>query len=149
MGEGPSGGDEVGAVGGGAGGVEGGPVGAVGGDLEDGFGGGADFEPVPEAEDEVGGAGGVDGEGGVLGGGETLGGSRCCPCQGTTLRGLLLNAYAFGKVAQIAGIAAIVSFVGGGILLVLSILGFVHVQAGRTRDTAVSATSEQRQANAA
>ncbi len=69
--------------------------------------------------------------------------------QGTTLRGLLLNAYAFGKVAQIAGIAAIVSFVGGGILLVLSILGFVHGrQVGRATQT-VSATSEQRQANAA
>ena len=32
--------------------------------------------------------------------------------QGTTLRGLLLNAYAFGTVATIAGIGAIVSFVG-------------------------------------
>jgi hypothetical protein len=46
--------------------------------------------------------------------------------QGTTLRGLLLNAYAFGTVATIAGLAAIVSFVGGGILLVLSLLGFAH-----------------------
>ncbi|MGD0997673.1 MAG: hypothetical protein ABR941_05075, partial [Thermoleophilia bacterium] len=32
--------------------------------------------------------------------------------QGTTLRGLLLNAYAFGTVATIDGIGAIVSFVG-------------------------------------
>jgi hypothetical protein len=49
--------------------------------------------------------------------------------QGTTLRGLLLNAYAFGKVAQIAGIAAIACFVTGGILAILAVLGFVH--AGR------------------
>ena len=79
----------------------------------------------------------------------TLKGQAQTLFQGTTLRGLLLNAYAFGKVAQIAGIAAIVSFVGGGILLVLSILGFVHGRGiGRATQT-VSATSEQRQANAA
>jgi hypothetical protein len=46
--------------------------------------------------------------------------------QGTTLRGLLLNAYAFGTVGKMAGIAAIVAFVGGGVILVLSILGFAH-----------------------
>lgn len=46
--------------------------------------------------------------------------------QGTTLRGLLLNAYAFGTVGTIAGITAIVSFVGAGMLLVLSALGFLH-----------------------
>ena len=57
--------------------------------------------------------------------------------QGTTLRGLLLNAYAFGTVATIVGIAAIVSFVGAAILLVLSGLGFIH---GR-RVTAANATS--------
>ena len=37
--------------------------------------------------------------------------------RGTTLRGLLLNAYAFSKVAQIAGAAGVVSFVGTGVLL--------------------------------
>jgi len=63
--------------------------------------------------------------------------------QGTTLRGLLLNAYAFGKVAQIAGIAAIVSFVGAAILLVLSILGFVHArQVGRSVQTQAVAGQE-------
>ncbi len=56
----------------------------------------------------------------------TLQGQKTTLFQGTTLRGLLLNAFAFGKVAQIAGIGAIVSFVGAAILLVLSILGFVH-----------------------
>lgn len=46
--------------------------------------------------------------------------------KGETLRGLLLNAYAWGKTATIMGIAAVVSFAGGGILLVLSGLGFAH-----------------------
>jgi hypothetical protein len=46
--------------------------------------------------------------------------------QGTTLRGLLLNAYAFWQMGQIALIAAIVSFVAGGITLILSVLGFWH-----------------------
>jgi hypothetical protein len=46
--------------------------------------------------------------------------------KGTTLRGLLLNAYAFWQVGVIAMWGAIVSFIGGGLLLILSILGFVH-----------------------
>ncbi len=53
--------------------------------------------------------------------------------RGTTLRGLLLNAYAFGTVATIAGIGAIVSFVGAAILLVLSVLGLRPRLAGRPR----------------
>ena len=48
--------------------------------------------------------------------------------QGTTLRGMLLNAYAFGTIATIAGIGAIVSFVGAAILLVLAGLGFAHAR---------------------
>jgi hypothetical protein len=63
--------------------------------------------------------------------------------KGTTLRGLLLNAYAFGTMGTIAGIGAIVSFVGAAILLVLSALGFVH--AGRVgRAVEVSAATEER-----
>lgn len=46
--------------------------------------------------------------------------------KGTTLRGLLLNAYAFGTIATIAGWAAVAAFVGAGLLLILSILGFLH-----------------------
>jgi hypothetical protein len=46
--------------------------------------------------------------------------------KGETLRGLLLNAYAFGKMATIAGIAAIVSFIGAGIMLLLAGLGLWH-----------------------
>jgi hypothetical protein len=48
--------------------------------------------------------------------------------QGTTLRGLLLNAYAFWQIGQIALIASIISFVAGGILLILSGLGFWHLR---------------------
>lgn len=46
--------------------------------------------------------------------------------KGETLRGLLLNAYAFGTMATIAGIAAIVSFVAAGGLILLSLLGLWH-----------------------
>ena len=48
--------------------------------------------------------------------------------KGTTLRGLLLNAYAFWQIGQIALIAAIVAFVAGAILLILSGLGFWHLR---------------------
>src|SRR5215469_1004126 len=48
--------------------------------------------------------------------------------KGTTLRGLLLNAYAFWQIGQLALIAAIVAFVAGAILLILSGLGFWHLR---------------------
>ena len=48
--------------------------------------------------------------------------------QGETLRGLLLNAYAFGTIGTIAGIAAVVAFAAGGVLLVLSALGLYHAR---------------------
>jgi len=48
--------------------------------------------------------------------------------KGTTLRGLLLNAYAFWQIGQIALYAAIAAFAGGLIFLVLSILGFLHMR---------------------
>jgi cytochrome oxidase assembly protein ShyY1 len=47
---------------------------------------------------------------------------------GETLRGMLLNAYAFWKLGQIAAIASIVSFVGAGVMLLLSALGFWHLR---------------------
>jgi hypothetical protein len=50
--------------------------------------------------------------------------------QGETLRGLLLNAYAFDTVATIALYAAIAAYIGAAILLVLTILGFVHLRRG-------------------
>ena len=47
---------------------------------------------------------------------------------GNTLRGLLLNAYAFDTMGKIAGIAAIASFSGAGLLLVLVGAGAVHAR---------------------
>jgi hypothetical protein len=46
--------------------------------------------------------------------------------QGTTLRGLLLEAYAFGTFGQIALVAAIASFILAGIMLVLTLFGLLH-----------------------
>jgi len=54
--------------------------------------------------------------------------------KGETLRGLLLNGYAFWKMGQFALMAAIVAFVGAGLLLLLSALGFLHLR--RTDATA-------------
>jgi hypothetical protein len=48
--------------------------------------------------------------------------------RGETLRGLLLNAYAFWKVGQIALVASIVSFVLAGVMLILTILGALHLR---------------------
>jgi hypothetical protein len=51
--------------------------------------------------------------------------------KGETLRGLLLNAYAFGTMATIALIAAIAAFVAAGLMLVLSALGVLHIRRNR------------------
>ena len=48
--------------------------------------------------------------------------------QGTTLRGLLLEAYAFWTMGQIALWAAVVSFVLAGVMLVLTVLGALHLR---------------------
>jgi hypothetical protein len=48
--------------------------------------------------------------------------------RGTTLRGLLLEAYAFWKMGQIALFAAIASFILAGLMLLLTILGFLHLR---------------------
>ncbi len=48
--------------------------------------------------------------------------------RGETLRGLLLNAYAFWKIGQIALIAAIASLVLAAVMLVLTVLGFWHLR---------------------
>lgn len=54
--------------------------------------------------------------------------------RGETLRGLLLNAYAFGKMGTLAMYAAVVAFAGAGALLVLSRLGFGHLRRARPED---------------
>jgi hypothetical protein len=48
--------------------------------------------------------------------------------RGTTLRGMLLNAYAFWKMGQIALWGAIAALAGAGLLLILSVLGLVHLR---------------------
>lgn len=48
--------------------------------------------------------------------------------QGTTLRSMLLEAYGFWKIGQIALIAAWAAFIGAALMLILSILGFVHLR---------------------
>jgi len=62
--------------------------------------------------------------------------------RGETLRGLLLDAYAFATIGQIAGIAAIVAFVSAALLLALSALGFVHARR-ITPDTEVLVVHER------
>ncbi|GAA2020054.1 hypothetical protein GCM10009740_05420 [Terrabacter terrae] len=47
---------------------------------------------------------------------------------GNTLRGLLLNAYAFGTMGTIALYAAIGAFVAAGVFLVLGLLGLRHAK---------------------
>ncbi|HEY0167263.1 MAG TPA: hypothetical protein VGB75_09485 [Jatrophihabitans sp.] len=46
--------------------------------------------------------------------------------RGETLRGLLLNAYAFDTMAMIAGIAAIAAYLAGAVMLLLGLLGLRH-----------------------
>ena len=46
--------------------------------------------------------------------------------RGTTLRSMLLEAYGFWQFGQIALYAAIASFIGAGLMLILSIIGLFH-----------------------
>jgi len=48
--------------------------------------------------------------------------------RGTTLRSMLLEAYGFWQLGQIALIAAIASFIAAGLMLILSVFGFVHLR---------------------
>ena len=47
--------------------------------------------------------------------------------QGETLRGLLLNAYAFWTVGYIAELAALACFAAAALMAILTLLGFWHV----------------------
>lgn len=47
---------------------------------------------------------------------------------GNTLRGMLLEAYAFGTLGVIAGYGAIAALVGGLLMLVLTIAGVIHLR---------------------
>lgn len=57
-----------------------------------------------------------------------LGAQRQTLFMGETLRGLLLNAYAFSVFGQIAMIGAWVSFIAAALLLVLGLLGLNHAR---------------------
>ena len=46
--------------------------------------------------------------------------------RGETLRGLLLNAYAFDTMATVANLASLGALVAGGLLVILAALGFYH-----------------------
>lgn len=48
--------------------------------------------------------------------------------KGETLRGLLLSAYAWSTIGQIAGIAAVAAFIGSGLMIVLVAMGLVHMR---------------------
>jgi hypothetical protein len=48
--------------------------------------------------------------------------------KGTALRAMLLNAYGFWKLGQIALIAAFAAFIGAALLLILSFLGIWHLR---------------------
>ncbi|MFZ2503584.1 MAG: hypothetical protein WAW88_13050 [Nocardioides sp.] len=45
---------------------------------------------------------------------------------GSTLRGLLLNAYAFGTIGKIAGLASVAAFIAAILMLLLGLLGLRH-----------------------
>ena len=47
---------------------------------------------------------------------------------GNTLRGMLLEAYAFGTMGVIAGYAAIAALVSGILFLLLAVAGFMHIR---------------------
>jgi hypothetical protein len=56
----------------------------------------------------------------------TLGGLRQTAFMGTTLRGMLLEAYAFGTIGLVMIWGAIASFIGAALLAILTVLGIRH-----------------------
>lgn len=57
-----------------------------------------------------------------------LGALRESLFMGNTLRGMLLQAYAFGTMGTIAGYGAIVALLGGLLMLVLTLAGLMHIR---------------------
>ena len=57
---------------------------------------------------------------------DEISGQRNTLFKGETLRGLLLSAFAWSTVGQIAGYAAYAAFAAGGVMLVLVLLGLRH-----------------------
>jgi hypothetical protein len=64
--------------------------------------------------------------------------------RGETLRGLLLNAYAFDTVGNVAAIGAWVCFIGAGVMLVLAGLGLAHARRVSAQDTMFDHASQPR-----
>ena len=75
--------------------------------------------------------------------GQQLGQLRQTLFMGNTLRGLLLYGYAFATIGTIAGYAAIVSFVGAGLLLLLGIIGLVHARRARDAEAGVASVKHR------
>ena len=78
---------------------------------------------------------------------KTLGDLRQTMFMGNTLRGLLLNAYAFGTMGKIAGYAAWAAFIGALAMAGLALLGLRHAaqiaagpSAGTVKDVAKPVT---------
>jgi len=57
-----------------------------------------------------------------------LGDLRQTLFMGNTLRGMLLEAYAFGTLGVIAGYGALAALIGGAIMLLLTLAGVVHIR---------------------
>ena len=55
-------------------------------------------------------------------------GQRQTLFMGETLRGLLLNAYAFWQLGQIAMYSSWFAAAGGVVMLILALLGFMHIR---------------------
>lgn len=72
--------------------------------------------------------------------GQKLAALRQTLFMGNTLRGELLTAYAFGKLGAIAGYAAIASFIGAGLMLILGLFGLAHAK--RARESAAVAAAK-------
>lgn len=70
----------------------------------------------------------------------TLKGLQTTIFQGTTLRGLLLEAYAFSEFGMIALAAAIASFVLAGVMAILTTLGFWHLRRVSPREELLAKT---------
>ena len=64
--------------------------------------------------------------------------------RGETLRGMLLNAYAFWKIGQIALLASIASFILAAAMLVLTILGLWHLRRVSPTEELMASTVESR-----
>lgn len=62
-----------------------------------------------------------------------ISGQRDTLFKGETLRGLLLSAYAWDTIGQIAGIAAVAAFAAAAVMALLVVLGLVHLRRISTR----------------